>query len=75
MIKPKTTFLLAIGILSLFASIVLLIMFGNFQQIFLIKGALSTSNPLGIMAIFAITIIGGIYFLKAAGSIITGVVK
>jgi len=70
--KPKQTFFLAIGMLVVFASLVMLSLFTNFQQILVMEGVFSTANPLAVFAIFAIIIFGGIYLFKSATEIIKG---
>ncbi|MFH1391315.1 MAG: hypothetical protein ABIH20_03330 [Candidatus Diapherotrites archaeon] len=70
--KPKQTIFLAIGLLVVFGSFVLLSFFTNLQQIFTINDVFSESSPMGIFAIFAIIVFGGIYLFNTAGHVIKG---
>jgi len=63
------------GIFAIFFSIALLSYLGVFQSVLLDGKLFSTSSPIGVFAIFAMLIFGGIYFFTAAGHVIKETVK
>ncbi len=71
----KKMFYAGIALLAIFMAVALLGMFGSLQKAFLVKDIFSGSSPLGVMAVFAILIFAGIYFLKAGGQIIKGAIR
>jgi len=73
--KPIKTIYLAAGLLALLAAMILLGFLGSFQQVLSMEGAISNASPIGIMAVFAILIFGGIYFFNGAGKIIKEALK
>ena len=72
---PEKTIYIGVAVLVLFAALLLLVMLGAFQQLFLVKVLFAKGNPLVVFGIFAIVVFGGIYFLKAGAQIIRIVIK
>ena len=73
--EPKKIIYFAIGMLTLFASFVLLSFLTSFQQVFKLENALSNSSPVGILVIFGLFLFGSIYLLNSAVHILKSVVK
>ncbi len=61
-IEPLTYFL--IGLIIVAASLVLVAWYSKFQAVFLLEDLLLNYNPLGLFAVIAILVIGGIYMMK-----------
>ena len=68
-------FYVGIALLVLLGFIILLGFFGAMQKTFLLQGLFSTSNPIALLAIFAIIIFGAVYLLRTGTQIIKATIK
>lgn len=73
--EPKKTLYYSAGILCLLSAVFLFFFFGVAQQLLGIEEAGTTVNPIGVIAITGIFLIGGMYFLKAGAAIIKEAIK
>jgi len=73
--KPDKTIFFGIAALAIILSLVLLAFFAGFQKSFANANTISNSSPVGLIAIVAIVLFGGIYLFKAAGHILKGVIE
>ncbi|MEK6957406.1 MAG: hypothetical protein AABW99_00285 [archaeon] len=73
--QAKKISLVSIALLALLGSMILLALYGVMQNSFLKNGLFSEANPIGVVAVFAIIILGGIYLFNAAAHIIKGAIK
>ena len=72
-IEPLTYFL--IGLIIVVSSLILVAWYSKFQAVFLLPDLLSNYSPLGIFAVVAILVIGGIYLMNIGMHVIRDSIK
>ena len=68
-ITPKFITTLAIALLVIAGSFILLGWFFSFSRVFFAQGLFSITNPIGIIGIILILVVGGFYLFKIGFSV------